>query len=155
MTQTQYVMSKRPITIHFNDTMRSAWALMQEQGFRHLPVVDESHKVTGILSDRDVQRAMSVIRTGPLSQEVELDPTLLVKDFMSWPVYAVSETTSIEKVVEQMLDRKVSAFLVEDLYRHVKGIITTDDILKLFLDEGIKGKALKSITQYFVGPEAY
>ena len=155
MNKTQAYMTKRPVTVNADETMRNAWALMQEKGFRHLPVIDARGAVIGILSDRDIQRAMTVTRRNQIEQEITLAPDLLVRDYMSWPVYVVNESTSIRKVVEEMLTQKVSAFLVEDNIGRVKGIITTDDILKVFLDKTEEEQAMKNISYYFTLPEAY
>jgi CBS domain-containing protein len=155
MTTTKEAMTRDLLTINASDSMVVAYRLMHEKRIRHLPVVDERQKVVGILSDRDIQRAMSVKRINNFQQEVELDATLPVEDFMSWPVHVVSEATSLRRVAEEMLSQKVSAFLVEDNSGRVKGIITTDDILKVFLmnDDKVDNVGMKAVSYYFTGPE--
>lgn len=49
-------------------------------------------------------------------------------DYLSWPVYLVSETTSVTRVAVEMLDKKVSGVIVQDNLGRMKGIVTTDDI---------------------------
>lgn len=51
-TQVREVMTLKPITISPLETFGHALLLMQEHGFRHLPVVDEG-KVVGIVSARN------------------------------------------------------------------------------------------------------
>jgi CBS domain-containing protein len=155
MTSTKEAMSQDLLTIRASDSMVSAYRLMHEKRIRHLPVVDERQKIVGILSDRDVQRAMSVKRINNFQQEVELDATLPVEDFMSWPVQTVSESTTLRRIAEEMLSQKVSAFLVEDNSGRVKGIITTDDILKVFLknDEKTDNLGIRTVSFYLTGPE--
>ncbi|MGE3608636.1 MAG: CBS domain-containing protein [Bacteriovoracaceae bacterium] len=135
MNLTKDVMSSKVICIKAEDSMVNAYKIMHEKGIRHLPVLDDRHSVVGILSDRDIQRAMSTKKINNFQQEVQLDGSLKVEDFMSWPVYAVSETTTVKKVAEEMLDQKVSAFLVEDTLGHLKGIVTTDDLLRLLIED--------------------
>ena len=67
-------------------------------------------------------------------------------------MYVVSETTTVKRVAEEMLSQKVSAFLVEDSMGRMKGIITTDDILKLFVAELDKqtGVGIKAISHYLI-----
>lgn len=155
MNKTQEVMTTRLITAKASDSLATAYKIMQEKGIRHLPVMDDRNSVVGILSDRDIQRAMTVKKLNTFQQEVHLDAQILVEDFMSWPVYAVSETTTIKRVAEEMLSQKVSAFVVEDNLGRLKGIITTDDLLKLFLKDETKQASigLKALSHYFMGPE--
>lgn len=82
-------------------------------------------------------------------------------DYLSWPVYLVSETTSVTRVAVEMLDKKVSGVIVQDNLGRMKGIVTTDDIWlslnvlqctecktqihgKFWLRENIKGENFKT-----------
>jgi acetoin utilization protein AcuB len=134
MKTTQTIMTSNLITVSKNVSVKEAFSVMKTNGIRHLPVKDEKSKIIGILSDRDIQRAMSVKKLGPFQQDVTLDESLKVEDFMSWPVYMVSEETSIERVAEEMLAQKISAFIVVDRHDKEKGIITTDDLLGYLLN---------------------
>lgn len=153
---TKEIMTSKVICVSASDTMVNAYKIMHEKGIRHLPVLDERNSVVGILSDRDIQRAMSTHKLNNFQQEVKLDGTLMVEDFMSWPVYVVSEETTLKKVAEEMLDQKVSAFLVQDNLGQMKGIVTTDDFLKLFISEAYgvqKDIPFKALSEFLAGPQ--
>lgn len=121
------MMSKSLVTISQNRSLGDALQLMEEHRIRHLPVTeDDGATVVGILSDRDVQRAMSPVRPSFL-------PGQLVRDFMSWPAITVAENTPIADVAEGMIDEKVSAFLVAR-GEEVVGIVTSEDLLRLLKD---------------------
>ena len=139
------IMTSRVFTITADRPVVEASRIMKEKNIRHLPVTNFMGKVIGILSDRDLQRAVNVLDSGK------------VEDFMSWPVYVVSETTSVKRIAEEMIAQKVSAFLVEDLNGHLKGIITTDDLLRLLIDKSAIEQqiAMSALSQYFTGPELY
>ncbi len=155
MQNTKTCMTTNPITVRASETLLKAYSLMRERNIRHLPVMSERNEVIGILSDRDVQRAMNIYRSGYV-QEAVIDPGILVEDFMSWPVYTVSEETSLKTVAKEMLSQKVSAFVVEDHLKRLKGIITTDDLLKYFVAKINQDDVpLKAITRFFTGPELY
>lgn len=151
MNKTKDIMTKDIITLSPETTMAEAYQLMAQKKIRHLPVVDERMKVIGILSDRDVQRSMTVQKINKFQHAVSIDSTKKVEDFMSWPVYTVSESTSIESVVEEMLVQKISAFVVCDNWDHMKGIVTTDDLLSYLLNVLKEQKQIhqKTIAQYF------
>lgn len=117
-------MTKSLVTVKWNFPMDKALQAMEEKRIRHLPVVDESGKVVGVLSRRDVERAMNPTRPG-------FAVDAIVGDFMSWPAITVKESTLIKDVAEGMVDEKVSCFLVENKEGNLVGIITTEDLLKL------------------------
>lgn len=153
--KTKNAMTAKPLTLSPSSTVLDAYKLMREKSIRHLPVTDQLGKVVGILSDRDVQRAMNVSQPTPYMQQIRLNPEYKVEQFMSWPVFAVTEDTSLKKVAEEMLAQKVSAFVVEDHLHHLTGIITSDDILKCFIADTNRDAPLRSLGQYFTGPELY
>lgn len=156
MNSTKEAMSLNPILIFANTGLLEAYRIMTENNIRHLPVLNELRQVIGILSDRDIQRAMEVHVSGSENHEISINPTLIAEDFMSWPVYTVSIDTSLRRVAEEMLARKVSAFIVQDHESRIAGIITTDDILKTFvLNNKENDIGMKSIAHYFTGPEIY
>lgn len=148
------IMTVNVITIQASRPLVEAYALMQRRGVRHLPVLDERNAVVGILSDRDIQRAMKVKKINNFEQNIFLEENLMVEDFMNWPVRIVSESTTIQRVTEEMLEQKISAVLVQDIFGNLNGIVTTDDLLKLLLNSRTSplDLALRSISQYFVGP---
>ncbi|MBI3554896.1 MAG: CBS domain-containing protein [Deltaproteobacteria bacterium] len=123
------IMSKHLTTIAFDAGLAEALALMTAKRIRHLPVIDTTGATVGILSDRDLRRAMK-----PDSQNAQFDPAHRVKDFMTWPACSVSTQTPLFEVAEQMLRDRFSAYLVvAHDRRHPCGIITTDDMIKLLL----------------------
>lgn len=124
------LMSKKIVTIHMEDSIRMAYQIMQENKFRHLPVTDAAGNIIGILSDRDIQRAMKVSRQG-IDTEIEFSAEDTCQDYMQWPIQTCSDQTSIAQAVDKMLNEKISAFLIVDsVSGRARGMLTTDDLLK-------------------------
>lgn len=126
------LMTKKIVSIAPNDSMLEASQLMSIKTLKHL-VVKKDNKLVGILSDRDLFKSMRSELVDSTRMELSLNSTQKVKDYMSWPVYVVSETTSIKKIIEEFLLQRVSAFIVENKKGEIKGIITIDDVLKYSL----------------------
>ncbi len=128
------VMSKRLVTVRWDDSVRKAYQLMQDRQIRHLPVCDVKGEVIGILSDRDLQRAMkpNVEIVRDFEEGVEFEESHLAKDFMTWPVRAIDGEVPVVDVAQRMLSEKVSAFIVVE-HKQAVGIVTTDDLLKLLV----------------------
>lgn len=131
-------MSADLITIGWNERMETAYSRMLMNKVRHLPVLSETGEVIGMLSDRDVQRAMisEIVKTGGHSTSEEtlrFDPQSRVRDYMSWPALSVEQDSDLRLVAERMIAEKVSSYLVRDVNRIV-GIVTAEDLLKVLID---------------------
>lgn len=128
-------MSSHLITINENYSLDAAYSQMQKNQIRHLPVVDASNKIVGMLSDRDLLRAMrSNLNSGDIFkvESLEFDQHAKVSDYMTWPVRFVNKNSSIKVVAERMIEEKISSFLVTD-DKTVVGILTTEDCLKFLI----------------------
>lgn len=134
MITTQKLMTSKLTTIHPEASMLDAYQLMFLKEIRHLPVFEEGGKLVGMLSDRDIQRAMVVKKTSPTCQELSLDDELRVSDFMIWPVHSVLEETPLVKVLEEIISKKNSAIMVMNKEGAFSGIITTEDLLFAYLN---------------------
>ncbi len=121
-------------TISIDATMVDAERILKEKNFRHLPVSD-GQKLVGILSDRDVQRAMTVFFSPDNRPQGLIQKHKKVTEYMSSPVHKMKHTEEIEVLVREMVHRKVSCFIIEDaLSGEDLGIVTTEDLLILLLD---------------------
>ncbi len=99
------------------ESLESAYQKMQTHRIRHLPVIDDTNRIVGIISDRDIYK-------GAATSEGK------VQDFMSWPVKTVSYDTDLRIVIRRMIAEKISAFLITYENR-ITGIVTSEDLLKL------------------------
>ena len=118
-----------------NEELRSACDKMEAQKFRHLPVTDLAGRIVGILSDRDLKRAM---RPDPNLADKGDKPRFrkgaLVSEYMSWPAQGVDEHTPVGDVVRVMLTDRISSLLIlAGPQAAPVGIVTTDDLLRLLL----------------------
>ena len=118
-------MSQDLVTINWNARMQEASELMEENRIRHLPVTDEGGVIVGILSNRDVNRAMSPKKPG-------FSPESSVSEYMSWPVVTVDQGLTLKDAAQGMIDEKISAFLVTSDTKEIVGIVTSEDLLKAF-----------------------
>jgi len=115
--------------------LESALGLMVEKRIAHLPVLLKGSLV-GIISDRDVRRAQrEKSKKSPTGKKnggaSQAGP--LVRDVMTKPVQTASPATPITDAVNLMLRMGIGALPVLD-QKTLKGIVTKDDILGVFME---------------------
>lgn len=116
MTSVKILMSKNLKTISTGASLRDAYALMEEFRIRHLPVLNETGEITGIISYKNLLTDQTVL-------------LMPVEFFMSFPVVEISENTSIKSAILKILEKKISSLLITNNEQEVIGIVTTDDLL--------------------------
>lgn len=125
-TNVKSQMTKSFKSVDWNSPLREAWKLMDENRIRHLPVIGSRGELAGILSDRDVRRAMD-----PSAPRFREDA--VAADYMNWPVLTVEQNTPLAKAVRMMIEEKISALMVTR-GPAVVGIITSEDMLRVLHD---------------------
>lgn len=129
-------MSEHPMTVRHKDDLRSAYMRLKREGFRHMPVIDDSGELVGVISDRDFQRAMwpmTMQDAHGLPDGPNFRKDAKVADFMSWPAATLPDDTGLDAAIQIMLNRKISAVVVTSEGR-MCGILTQDDMLRILSD---------------------
>ena len=110
------IMRKNVITIHSQEKITKAAAIMKRKDISQLPVI-EKNSVVGTISEKEI------------SHSISRDPrNLLVKDLMNDPLPLVSINTTIE-MLSDLLDYSPAVLVAEN--GRVKGIVCRSDLLKL------------------------
>jgi len=123
--------TRNVVSVLPDDSIDKAICLMEERGFRHLPVQVDG-RVVGMVSDRDILLstgwALEVERQAPdvLGQRV-VGPTR-IEQIMSRPAVSLSSASTAGEAARLMLERKIGALPVVQGGRTV-GIVTETDLL--------------------------
>ena len=123
--------NKKLVTIDVDEGAEKALKLMQEKKIRHLIVLSDG-TVCGLLSNRDLMKAYKVEIQDFYSVKIkdeQLQRNLTVRDLMSWPLVSVSDDTPLIKVIDTLLEQKISSVLIKNSQNEVQDIVTTDDLL--------------------------
>jgi acetoin utilization protein AcuB len=127
-------MTKHPLTVRDNESVSAAHKYMKEQKIRHLPVVDRSGKMVGLVAEDDLLRAGPSQATTLSVWEIHyLLQRMKVGDVMIKKVYTVTEDTPIEEAARLMLEHKIGSLPVMRGDKLV-GIITESDVFKTFME---------------------
>jgi acetoin utilization protein AcuB len=127
---------KNPVTITPDASFYEARNLIHEKGVRHLPVVDKSDVLVGIVTDRDIRQASPSDATLLSVQELNyLLGKLKVSSFMTPKAKLITITpdTIIEEAVQLMHDNKIGCLPVVENGK-LYGIFTETDALDHLVD---------------------
>jgi CBS domain-containing protein len=120
------VMTPFPHVVQVDDSLLAASALMVEHGVRHVPV-KEGNELVGLLTDRDLKRA--------LDPDLGLPPKaeLFVRDVYIPEPYVVDAGTPLDEVLEQLASQHIGSALVTKKDRLV-GIFTAMDACRIYCE---------------------
>ena len=130
------IMSRDLVTVTPDTALMEIRSLLHERGFRHLLVVEADETLCGVISDRDVLRALSPF-LDTYSEEHRDVKTLgqPASEIMRSEPITAGPDTAIEEAARLLLDHNISALpVVEDAA--LVGIVTTKDLLQHYTDEG-------------------
>jgi len=96
-----------------------AVAAFNEYGFRHMLIVDETGGLVGVLSDRDVLRAMARGVSG----------TATVSQVMSRGGVTVTPESPITDAIDLVVFHRINCLPVVDANGALRGLLTTTDLL--------------------------
>jgi CBS domain-containing membrane protein len=113
------LMTTAVITANASETIKEAHADMQVGVIRHLPVLDDRRRLVGLLSDRDVLRALGAKKSGR------------VADFMTREVVTIRPEAQAHEAASLMLDLKIGSLPVVDDEGTLVGVVTQTDFLEV------------------------
>ena len=115
------VMTKHPITIDAEAPVRTALDVMRTKHIRHLPVLDDTETLIGIITDRDLRHAalapaldeyLSVRAHRRARQLSETLESLRVKDVMTWAVVTTGPEAPLTYAALIMFESRVGSLPV-------------------------------------------
>ncbi|HPH66338.1 MAG TPA: CBS domain-containing protein [Kofleriaceae bacterium] len=130
-TRVRDLMTTKLVTLFAEQAMPLAEEIMRFRHIRHLPVVEPSGKLVGLVSHRDILAANTSSLVG-LSDEQRRarQGSVLVKDIMTKDMWTVTPQTYAEVAAQTLLDHAYGCLpVVED--GKLVGILTERDFLKV------------------------
>jgi acetoin utilization protein AcuB len=131
------LMSKRLYTIGPDDSVENAVRQLGQRGVRHLLVLD-SDRLIGILSDRDIKRALEpmkakrkkLLNIGGLFFLLE---PIYVREIMTRDPVTIGPDVRAQEAAAMMVSKRFGALPVVDQGELV-GIVTETDLLRFFAE---------------------
>ena len=128
--QVQALMSRPVITVDADARLGEARALLEEHRIHHL-LVEDRGRIVGIISDRDVARALSPHVGRPSSSardEATLDQPIY--HVASFRLTVIDRRAPVEEAAAIFVERAISALPVVDDAGGICGIVTSRDLLR-------------------------
>ena len=141
---------RQPVrVVHPHTTMAQAAHLMVTERISGLPVVDDAERLVGIITEADFLRGLGVPAHHPthnlwqtleslfthLSHHANLEgPGDPVSDHMVRDVVCAIPELYVDDVLALMKQHRVKRVLVCDGERHVIGVVTRSDLVRVFFD---------------------
>jgi acetoin utilization protein AcuB len=127
-------MSRHPLTIGVETSLSDTHRYMEEQNIRHLPVIDKTGQMVGLVTEDDLLKAEPSSATSLSVWEIHsLLMRVKVKDVMIRDVITTTEDTPIEEAAHLMLENKIGCLPVMRGDKLV-GIITESDMFRTFME---------------------
>ncbi len=141
------LMVSNPIPLASDATVKEAVVFLAENNLHAAPVIDQVGRLVGILSQSDIVDKAGYLATRPdyydaakldvrlenecdVPRDVHAVARLPIRDIMAQDVVAVALDAPVEKVVDEMLHRRVHQLFVVGPDRTLTGVISYSDILK-------------------------
>ena len=131
-TKVSTIMTKDVVTVDMDTSLKTICAIFEKRKFHHLLVV-EDEKMFGVISDRDVLKALSPFLNTLAEQARDLS-TLKKRahQIMSRKPVTITKDVDLKDATRLMLQENISCLPVISLDGEIEGIITWKDLLKAY-----------------------
>ncbi len=140
------VMSRKVMTLQVDSHVKDAMELIQDNKVRHIPIVNDNQRLVGIISDREILKALSPVNgqaaAGNDNQDkfrgrlfaTEASDQILEDKLgllMSSHPVTVTPDKPLKDAIATLLDGDISCLPVVDTNRDITGMFTSTDVLQV------------------------
>ena len=122
-TEIADIMTSKVVTLSPHHSFSEAANLMNDRYFRHCVVVDAHGQIVGVISDRDILRALA---RNPNARSKSLE------QIMTHNPVTVRRHTPIADAVSKIVSKRINCLPVVEEDGSVCGIVTSTDLLKSY-----------------------
>jgi acetoin utilization protein AcuB len=128
------IMTTRVVSVEMDDRLEVVKKIFDTLKFHHLLVVDDRKILKGVVSDRDLLKALSPY-VGSVAENARDIATLnkRVHQIMSRNLITLQPRASIAEAIKLFLDQRISCIPIVDATLKPVGILSWRDVLKALL----------------------
>ncbi|WP_243391545.1 CBS domain-containing protein [Pseudohalioglobus lutimaris] len=127
------IMTAQPHTLGPDDSLTQARMMMSEQHIRHIPVVDKTGTLVGVVSQRDVLAAADSSVLPDQKAHEEEERYVALSAIMTTPVQTVEETADLRATAMHLQSNRLGCMPVMREGKLV-GIITDSDFVTIAIN---------------------
>jgi CBS domain-containing protein len=124
--QIAQVMKTAVLTAGRTESVSAALDRMEKANVRHLPVVDGEQRLIGVVSERDLGRAVAMMQVAEGKREL-----LRVGDVMNAEPLRIPRSLPAHEAAAMLIEHKIGMLPVVDERGVVCGVVTATDFLEL------------------------
>lgn len=129
-----HIMTKSVVTVNQNDDLKDVVKKLKSNSIRHIPVVN-GKEVVGIISRTDINRlTFGALFDGQEGADEAILDMLTISQVMTSKPKTVSPDAVIRDLAEIFVKEEFHALPVVE-NSNLKGIVTTTDVLRYFLEQ--------------------
>lgn len=126
----RHLMSTDPVSVDLKAAPSTVHALLENNAFHHLPVVD-GDTLVGIVSTVDLARvSLGAFVRDADTEDAWLDAQFQIKDIMTWEPEAVRAGDSLKFAAEKLADGGFHSLPVLDDDGALVGMFTSTDLIR-------------------------
>jgi CBS domain-containing protein len=125
LQQAYQIMSHNVFTLGPDVSAAVAWRTLLGQRLRQAPVVDDTHNVVGLVTERDLLTTFNLER-----KQARTPLTHHVRDVMISPVVCADPETDLRRIARAMLELDLPCIPVVNESRALLGLVSRGDILR-------------------------
>src|SRR5687767_7033504 len=133
------LMTRNAVTCRAEEPLYRAAQIMWDNDCGCVPVVDDSGKIDGMITDRDV--CMAALMTGKSLSEIRISTT------MSRAIYACSPNDDVEKTAELMRVRQVRRVPMIDPQKQVVDVVSLGDLARALSTTATNGVTTPTVAR--------
>lgn len=134
--QVGQIMIKPVITVHQEDEFHVVQEKMETYHIRHLPVINDSGKLVGIITQRILYKTHSPRKLEDgWYYDIEALDRFILRNVMNHDPYTLPPNGTLEEAMQTMSQLKIGCVIIIDEDRVPRGILTRDDILRFLLTQ--------------------
>jgi len=116
------VMNREVKTCHPGTSLAEAGALLLHNDCGALPIIDDSGKIAGMISDRDI--CMAVVTKNQLATDIPVSEVI-----NGHPVFSCAPELDVKKALTIMQEHQVRRLPVADASGELQGILSINDLI--------------------------
>jgi CBS domain-containing protein len=148
------IMTRSVVTVRCDASFKEMAAMLRSRRISALPVVDDSGRVIGVVSESDllVNEAVQANGSSLLAalrhiREDDKAAGVTAAELMTAPAITIGPDRPVEEAARIMYDRRVKRLPVVSVTRRLLGIVSRTDVLAVFSrpDSDIRDEIIRSV----------